>query len=188
MPFPKGNEMVRLEFKLAEYNFAVQRIKHSTMRIPFPEDMVYLFFLVDRRKSNFIYKISTTAIWGWGAVSKLVECLNLHSTFFKSKTFSLTRLPLAKELMPIYTIIIIIIIIMSCRLHRYPRPSLTTSPYRSSPPAGLHGYIPYPHIAAVCMFELVVLRLLGDMWGSIGVHHLWARLCFSSSVLRVCFI
>ena len=36
--------------------------------------------------------------------------------------------------------------------------------------AGLQGYIPYPHRAAVCMFELVVLLLLGHMWGSIGVH------------------
>ena len=34
------------------------------------------------------------------------------------------------------------------------------------------GCIPYPHIAAVYMFELVVLLLLGHMWGSIGVHHL----------------
>ena len=25
----------------------------------------------------------------------------------------------------------------------------------------------------------------GQMWGSIGVHHLWARPCFSSSVLHV---
>ena len=35
------------------------------------------------------------------------------------------------------------------------RISLTTSrhfPYRSSPQAGLQGYIPYPHIAAVCLF------------------------------------
>ena len=31
------------------------------------------------------------------------------------------------------------------------------------------------HIAAVCTFELVVLLLLGHKWGSIGVHHLWAR-------------
>ena len=30
----------------------------------------------------------------------------------------------------------------------------------SSPWAGLQGYIPYPHIAAVCMFELVVLKKL----------------------------
>ena len=52
---------------------------------------------------------------------------------------------------------IIIIIIMSCRQHGYPWPSLATSPYRSSPPAGLQDYIPYPPIAAVCMFELVVL-------------------------------
>ena len=48
----------------------------------------------------------------------------------------------------------------------------STSPYRSSPPAGLQGYIPYPHITAECMFELVVLLLLGHMWESIGVHHL----------------
>ena len=46
------------------------------------------------------------------------------------------------------------------------------------------GYIPYPHIAVVCMFELVVLLLPGHMWGSIRVHHLWAHPCFSSSVLQ----
>ena len=83
---------------------------------------------------------------------------------------------------------VIIIIIMSCRQHGYPWPSLATSPYHSSPPAGLQGYILCPHIAAVCKFELVVLLLLGHMWGSIGVHHLRARPCFSSSVLRVWFI
>ena len=69
----------------------------------------------------------------------------------------------------------------SCRATD-PWSSLATSPYRSSPLASLQGYIPYPHIAAVCMFELVVLLLPGHMWGSIGVHHLWARPCFSSSV------
>ena len=53
-------------------------------------------------------------------------------------------------------------------------------PYRSSPPAGL--------LLAVCMFELVVLFFLGHMWGSIGVHHLWAGPCFSSSVLHVWFV
>ena len=62
---------------------------------------------------------------------------------------------------------IIIITIMSCRLHGYPWPSLATSPYHSSPLAGLQGYISYPNIAAVCMFELVVLLLLGHMRGSI---------------------
>ena len=36
--------------------------------------------------------------------------------------------------------------------------------------------IPNPHIAAVCMFSLVVLLLLSYMWGSIGVHHLWFKL------------
>ena len=60
----------------------------------------------------------------------------------------------------IYIYIIIIIIIMSCRQHGYPWLSLTTSPYHSSPPAGLQGYILCPHIAAVCKFELVVLLLL----------------------------
>ena len=79
----------------------------------------------------------------------------------------------------------IIIIIMSCGQHRYPWQSLATSPYHSSPPAGLLGYIPCPHIPAVCKFGLVVLLLLGHMWGSIGVRHLRARPCFSSSVRRV---
>ena len=74
---------------------------------------------------------------------------------------------------------LLLLIIMSCRQHGYPWPSLATSPYRSSPLVGLQGYIPYPHIAAECMFELV-----DHMWGSIGVHHLCARLCFSSSVLK----
>ena len=74
--------------------------------------------------------------------------------------------------------IIIIIIIMSCRLHGYPWPSLATSPYL----AGLLDYIPYPHIAAVCMLKLVILLLPGHMRGSIGVHHSWARPC----LLQLC--
>ena len=85
-------------------------------------------------------------------------------------------------------IYIIIIIIMSCRQHGYPWPSLATSPYHSSPPAGLQSYILCPHIVAVCKFELVVLLLHIHMWGSIGVHRLWARPCFFSSVLRVWFV
>ena len=80
-----------------------------------------------------------------------------------------------------------VIIIMSYNQHGYPWPSLATSPYHSSPPAGLQGYILCLHIAAVCRFELVVLLLLGHMWGSIGVHHLRPHPCFSSSVLRVWF-
>ena len=43
--------------------------------------------------------------------------------------------------------------------------SLATSPYHSSPLACLQGYTPYPHTAAVCMFELVVLPLLGHKAG-----------------------
>ena len=56
---------------------------------------------------------------------------------------------------------------MSRRQHGYPWPSLAISPYHSSPPAGLQGYILCPHIVAVCKFELVVLLLHGHMWGSI---------------------
>ena len=86
------------------------------------------------------------------------------------------------HIFPLWTFIIIII--MSCRQHGYLWPSLAISPYHSSPPAGLLGYILCPHIAAVCKFGLVVLLLLGHMWGSIGVRHLRARPCFSSSVRR----
>ena len=32
------------------------------------------------------------------------------------------------------------------------------------------------------------MLLPGHMWGSIGVHHLWAHPCFSSSVLYVWFV
>ena len=65
-----------------------------------------------------------------------------------------------------------IIIILACHQHGYPWPSLATPPYRSSPPAGPHGYTPYPHRAAVCRFELVALLSLGHVKLSIGVHHL----------------
>ena len=107
-------------------------------------------------------------------------------------TYSLEYIYIYKEDIWIFEtgklMIYIIIIIMSCRQHRYPKPSLVTSPYRSSLLAGLQGYIPYPQLAAVCMFELAVLLLLGHMRGSIGVHQLWARPCFSSSVLHVWFV
>ena len=59
--------------------------------------------------------------------------------------------------------------------NNYPWLSHATFPYCSSPLAGLQDYIPYPHLAAECMFELVVLLLPGHMLGSIGVYHLWAR-------------
>ena len=77
---------------------------------------------------------------------------------------------------------------MSHRQRGYPWPSLAISPYHSSPPAGLQGYIMCPHIVAVCKFVLVVLLLHIHMWGSTGVHRLWARPCFSSSVPRVWFV
>ena len=78
---------------------------------------------------------------------------------------------------------IIIIIIMSYHRHGYLWPSLATSPYRSSPLAGLQGYIPYPHIAAECMFELVVLLFPGHMWD--GVHRS-TSLMSSSMLLQQC--
>ena len=77
---------------------------------------------------------------------------------------------------------------MSRRQRGYPWPSLAISPYHSSPPTGLQGYILCPHIVAVCKFVLVVLLLHIHMWGSTGVHCLWARPCFSSSVPRVWFV
>ena len=39
-------------------------------------------------------------------------------------------------------------------------------------PAGLQGYIPHRHRAAVCRFELIVLPLLVHVKGSTGLHHL----------------
>ena len=82
----------------------------------------------------------------------------------------------------IYLYIYIIIIIMSCRLHRYPLSSLATYPYHSSPLAGLQGYIPYPHIAAVCMLELVIRAFA---WPYAGVHRS-TSLMSSSLLLQQC--
>ena len=80
----------------------------------------------------------------------------------------------------------IIIIIMSRRLRGYPWPSLAISPYHSSPPAGLQGYIPCPHIAAVCKFVLVVPLLHIHVWGSTGVHRL--QVFFVISLLFLLFL
>ena len=76
----------------------------------------------------------------------------------------------------------------SCRAGSTDIPDPDTFPYRSLHLAGLLDYIPYPHIVAECMFVLVVLLLLGHMWGSIRIHHLWVRPYFSSSVLHVWFV
>ena len=115
---------------------------------------------------------------------KLIFVLLIYYLKYYNSSIYIT-IPSRKHFLYIY---IYIYIIISFYQHGYPWPSLATSPYRSSPLAGLQGYIPYSHIAAICMFELVVLLLLGHMWGSIGVHHLWARPCFSSSVLCVWFV
>ena len=114
------------------------------------------------------------------AVQILLNCHNLYSiSSFKRFFFNFSF---------IYFYLIIIIIIMLCRQHGYPWPSLATSPYYSSPLAGLQGYILCPHIVAVCKFVLVVLLLHIHMWGSTGVHRLWARPCFSSSVPGLWFV
>ena len=86
-----------------------------------------------------------------------------------------------------FLLCIIIIIIISRWNHGYPWPSLATPPYRTSLQAGLQDNIPYPHIAAECMFVLVVLLLHGHVWGSIRVHFLWVRPCFSRSVCIVSY-
>ena len=59
---------------------------------------------------------------------------------------------------------------MSCHQHKYPWSSLAAPPYRPSLSAGPQGYIWYLHRAAVCMFELVALPLLGYVKGSKRVH------------------
>ena len=75
---------------------------------------------------------------------------------------------------------IIIIIIMSCRQHGYPWPSLATSPYPSSLLAGLQGYIPYPHC---CMY--VQAGRLAFAWPYAGVHRS-TSLMSSSLLLQQC--
>ena len=113
-----------------------------------------------------------------------------HKKLYNSENLKakLLRLKITSIYIRSVLILRLINIIMLCRQHGYPWPSFATSPDHSSPPAGLLDYIPYPHIVAVCKFELVVQLLHGHMWGSIGVHQLWARPCFSSSVPRVWFV
>ena len=69
-----------------------------------------------------------------------------------------------------------IIIIMSYRQHGYP--TLTTFPYRSSPLAGLQGYIPYPHIAVLAGRPALVRPYVGD--------HRSTSLMSSSLLLHQC--
>ena len=58
---------------------------------------------------------------------------------------------------------------MSRHQNGYPWPSLTTPPYHPLLLAGLQGYNPYQHRAAICTIELVILPLLGHVKGSTGV-------------------
>ena len=72
---------------------------------------------------------------------------------------------------------------MSCRQNGYLLPSFATSPYRSSPLAGLQGYIPYPHIAAVCMYVRAGRPALARPY--VGVHRS-ISLMSSSLLLQQC--
>ena len=79
---------------------------------------------------------------------------------------------------------IYIIIILSCHQHGYPWPSLATPLYRSSLLAGPQG----------TSRIIAELQYVGSSWlpcfcsAMWGKHHLWARPCFSSSVLYVWFV
>ena len=119
-----------------------------------------------RERVRDIHADSTTWWWWW--------YIYIYIYIYKFKSIP------KKQKASLFFYICHHLIILSCRKHGYPWPSIATSPYRSSPLAGLQGYIPYPHIGSVCMFALVVLLLLGHLWGSIRVHHLWARPCFST--------
>ena len=70
------------------------------------------------------------------------------------------------------------IYIMSCRSHRYPWPSLATSPFRSSPLAGSSGLHPVSSHSC-CMYVRAGRPVLpGQMWGS-----RWSTSLMSSSLL-----
>ena len=134
---------------------------------------------------NIIYKSQRNRINKTIGVS-IQKCRHKHNNFSSLFSHIFNTILVRKSVD--FPYIYIIIIIMSCRQHGYLWPSLATSPYHSSLLAGLQGYIPYLHIATVCMFELVILLLLSHMRGSIGVHHWWVRTYFSSCVLRVWFV
>ena len=82
----------------------------------------------------------------------------------------------------VVTTIYILIIIILRHQYGYPWHSLAIPSYHPSLPVGLQGYILYQHRAAVRSFKLVILPLLVHVKGSTGVHHLWARPYFLSSV------
>ena len=132
---------------------------------------------------NRVVEVKPTYILLLSEIQSPKGHLNLYITLVFCKTpFE------GEELFLMTRFEVFIIIIMSCRQRGYPWPSLAISSYHSSPPAGLQGYILCPHIVAVCKFVLVVLLLHIHKWGSTGVHRLWARPCFSSSVPRVWFV
>ena len=77
----------------------------------------------------------------------------------------------------------IIIIIMRYCQHGYPWPSLATSPYRSSPLAGLKGYIPPVSSHSCCMYVRAGRPAFGRPY--VGVHRN-TSLIISSLLLQQC--
>ena len=84
--------------------------------------------------------------------------------------------------MCVYIYIYICIYISSSSSYRADSTTLATPPHRSSPKVGLQDSTPYPHIAAECMFVLVVLLLHGHVWGV----HKSTSLMSSSLLLQQC--
>ena len=145
----------------------------------------YCIYFLNISKCNVLNKYYGTYLTDYNELFLLLWIPGEYSSWCEVKS-SLT-LWLSDWRSTLFTYAVFIII-MSCHQHGYPWPSLATPPYHSSLLAGLQGYIPYSHVAALCMFELVVLLFLGHMRGSIGVHHWWVHPCFSSSVLHVWFV
>ena len=118
----------------------------------------------------------------------------ITSTFFRIKFFTLDNFVFL-YLSPHYRIIFdYILSIIHIEYLWFVSESSSSSSCRAGstdipdPLSPLFLIVHRPQIVAECVFVLVVLLLHGDVWGSIRVHHLWVRPCFSSSVLHVWFV
>ena len=76
----------------------------------------------------------------------------------------------------------IIIIMMSCRQHGYPWPSLATSPYHSSPYVGVHrstslmsSSLLLQHCPACLVRLTCIVFLMGGKWPYINSIYKWAK-------------
>ena len=118
--------------------------------------------------------------------SILIQEIFISSHIYKTLVNSkLTKKKVDDLFMNLIYIMNLLYIIMSRHRHGYPWPFLATLLYRPLLLAGLQGYIPNRHRAAVCRFKLVVQLLLVHVKGSTGVHPLWVRAYFSTRVMHV---